>query len=167
MNNAVSAAKLTNFLCIISEKLWFSPEHNWFLLIQPWTLLAQRLYMFAQKHRKNIAINFCIVFFPICTAYFSIFWTVFCSSNKFSDMESKRNTYFSKNHILRLFKKKHCKLYWIFRFLVYLASIMKNNAFSAVSMAFACLLVAINVQHWIRDVQKCFSWISYDQRCQN
>ena len=73
-------------------------------------------------------------------------------------MESKENTVFGKNHIFRIFQNNLLKLFWNFRFLISSASILeKKTLFLTFFMVFPCLLLASNVQRWIRDVQKCSS----------
>ena len=146
-----------------SNRLWWflnntesALKKNWFLLIQSWTLLAQRLYIFAQKHCKNIEINSCNVFFPIAGDIL-VFFTFFCSSKKSSDMESKENTDFGKIKFFEFFRITHQKLFWNFDFSSLQHHYSKKPLVLAFFMVFACLLLASNVQRWIRDVQKCSS----------
>ena len=126
-------------------------------MIQPWTILAQRLYMFAQKHCKNIEINSCNVFFPDCRVYFFYFSPFFVLVRSFLTMESKGNTDFGKITFLNFFKITHESYSEISNFSSLQHQYCKKKHFLAVFMVFACLLLASNVQRWIRDAQKCSS----------
>ena len=69
-------------------------------------------------------------------------------------METKGNTHFRKIIFLEFFKKTYWKSFWNFRFLVFSTSITKRTLFLAIFMVSVGLLLASNVQCWIRDVQK-------------
>ena len=70
-------------------------------------------------------------------------------------MEAKGNTDFREIILLEFFDETFRNSFWNFRFLVFSASIKKKTPFLAVFTVFAGLLLASNVQRWIRDVQKC------------
>ena len=65
--------------------------------------------MFAQKHCKNININSYEVFLRLQEVFW--YFSLFCSSKKSSDMESKENTDLGKITFLEFFRITHLKLF--------------------------------------------------------
>ena len=84
----------------MTDFFWSSHEHCW-----RWDFTCS-----LQKHCKNIEINSCNVFFPI-TGGILVSFIFFILVKKFSDMESKENTIFGKNHIFRIFQNNPLKLF--------------------------------------------------------
>ena len=76
--------EITDFLC----------EPSWKILIQLWTLLAQKVYMVAQKHCKNIAINSCNAFL-LFAGCFSNFYRFFVLVEEFLTWNQKEIHSFS------------------------------------------------------------------------
>ena len=123
----------------ITDFFWSSHEHCW-----------RRDFTCSHKNTvKTSKLTPVTFFFHDYRRYFSIFH-LFCGI--------KRKYNFRKNHSFRIFQNNPSKV--ILKFSIsrlFSINNEKNTAFLAVFMVFAGLLLASNVQRWIRDVQKCSS----------
>ena len=155
------------------EQCWLSSENNWFYL-RPFLKNSRSALNITDYHwsrewalPKNPEKTSHLTpetFFPICWVTFSVI-TLFHSNNKINVMESKRNTDFWKTN-LSSFSKSPSELILEFSNSPLFSINNKKTHFLADLRVFTSSSAASNVQHWIKDDQKC-SQLSLDQRCQN
>ena len=167
-----------------SEQYWISCENNlfslhhfWKIPIQLWTLLissdpamniagAETLHVRFKNTVKTSKLT-PVTFFSI-TGGILVSVTGFVLVKKSSDMKSKENTVFGKNHIFRIFQNNPLKV--TLKFLIsrlFSINIEKKHflwLFSW-SLTVCCLPVMFSAESEM--FKNVHHWISYDQRCQN
>ena len=139
LENTDSALNITDFL-------WFSHENYW-----RWKFKS------SPKNTLKTSQLTSVTFFSCLKGLFLIFKSRFCSGKKLSDMETNGNTDFRKIIFLEFFKKNLLKFMLKISISRPFSINNKKTPFLVVFMVFVGLLLASNVQRWIRDVQKCSS----------